>query len=71
MEYIIRIKTESFCEVTVNADDIFEAVDVVQNGDFVNDPRCSNYSDEGIIQNIDNIEDEDGNHVLQIKKYMR
>lgn len=70
MDFRVNIKTESFCSVTVEADDVFEAIDIVQNGDFINDPACSGYSDNRIIQNIESIEDEDGNDVLEIKKVM-
>lgn len=71
MEFIIQIKTESFCEVRVDAEDILEAIDIVQNGDFINDTRCSNYRDKGIIQNVDSIKDKRGNNVLLIKKHMQ
>jgi len=71
MNFIIRIKTESHCAVKVDAKDIFEAVDIIQNGDFINDSRCSNYTHVGIIQNINGIEDEHGKDILRIIKYMK
>ena len=70
MEYRVYIKTESFCEVTVEADSIEEVIEIVQDGDFINDPSCSDYNMGNIIQNIDRIEDEDGNDVLRIRKFM-